>query len=115
MIINKLKNNKDINVVHDKIGSLTYSKDLADFLVLAYKAQYSGIVHFSSLNYASRYDIAKYIAVILDSRSKITGIDSSSFPLSAPRPISEALYSVISLAESKEWQEIIKTYLKSWF
>lgn len=113
-IIPALKDNKDISIVHDKFGSLTYAKDLAEFLVVSYKQGYSGTKHFSSSNYVSRYDIAKYIASILKVKSKIIGIDSCSFPLSAPRATSEALYSIVGDVAVREWQDIIQDYLKEW-
>lgn len=114
-IIPQLRENRDLNIVHDKFGSLTYAKDLARFLVQAYQQSYRGLIHFSSANYASRYEIAKYVASLLGSSSKITGIDSCCFPLSAPRSVSEALYSVVGLVETRDWQSIITDYLMEWY
>jgi dTDP-4-dehydrorhamnose reductase len=113
-IIPMLRENKDLTVVHDKIGSLTYAKDLADFLVEAYYKKYTNITHFASENYASRYDIVKYVGALLKSTSKIKGIDSTQFPLPAPRPMSEALYSITNLTKNKKWEEIIEDYMQEW-
>jgi dTDP-4-dehydrorhamnose reductase len=115
-IIHALQANNEISVVHDKFGSLTYAKHLADFLVTSYKEAYRDIIHFSSKNYANRYDIAVYLASLLDSKSNIIGVDSAIFPLSAPRAISEALYSVVPYLPPTQctWQEIIKDYLNEW-
>lgn len=114
-MIPSLKTDQDIYAVHDKFGSLTYAKHLAEFLVTAYKQSYQDIIHFSSIDYVNRYDIAIYIANLLGSKSKIIGVDSTTFPLSAHRSISEALYSVTSLElQTYSWQEIIKDYLGEW-
>ncbi len=113
-IIPQLQQGADINIVHDKFGALTYAKDLADFLVESYQKSYTGVVHFASIDYASRYDIAKYVAKRIGSKSKIRGIDSCCFPLPAPRPISEALYSVVGYIQERAWEDIIDDYLKEW-
>jgi dTDP-4-dehydrorhamnose reductase len=113
-ILPKLKDNLELSVVHDKYGALTYAKDLADFLLIAHNNNYAGILHYASSDYTSRYDISQYVAKLVGSKSNITGIDSSTFPLNAPRAFSEALYSLLPCYQRKDWKTIIKEYIQEW-
>ena len=114
-ILPKLRSNEDVLAVSDKLGSLTYAKDLADFMVDSIKTNIRGIVHITSSDFCSRYDIAKHIKVVLDSKSKITPIPSQVMPLSAPRPMSEALTSCSPHKYGqKTCNEIIDEYMSEW-
>lgn len=114
-ILPLLKENKPVSAVYDKIGSLTYAKDMASFIIEARDHGLSGLVHFSSDNHCSRYDIASYIAKKIDSKSTITKVGSQMFPASAPRPTSESLYSVSPYGtKKKSWEDIIDEYLQEW-
>lgn len=115
-ILPKLKNNEPVNAVRDKLGSLTYAKDLANFIADSLKDNHNGVMHMiSSTDFCSRYDIAQYLIRLMGSGSVLEPIDSSTFPLSAPRPISEALYSCYPLTyKKKTCYEIVKEYLEEW-
>lgn len=110
-----LQKDQPVAVVADKIGSLTYAKDLAVFIADCYQKHIFGLVHFSSENSCSRYDVIRYIAAKIKSNSTISKADSQLFPLPAARSLSEALYSVSPYMQtSKSWEEIIDDYLKEW-
>lgn len=114
-ILPHLKADEPVTAVHDKCGSLTCAKELAIFIVQSLRSGLTGIKHFSSSDYCSRFDIAQFIAGYIDSKSIMTKVDSQMFPLSAPRPMSEALYT-LSPKDFQEitWHEVIKGYLKEW-
>ena len=114
-ILPKLQNHEPVSVVYDKIGSLTYAADVAKFIVNAYKNQQYGLVHLSSNNSCSRYDVIKHMAKQLNSNSDIKKVTSQLFPLAAPRPMSEALHSVSPYVKANQsWENIINEYLKEW-
>jgi dTDP-4-dehydrorhamnose reductase len=113
-ILPLLIKDQNISVVNDKFGSLTYAKHLAEFLTSDEIALYSDILHFSSKDYVSRYEIANYIAELVNSKSQIFGVSSNFFPLPAPRPISEGLTSVTDINYYVDWKNIVKDYLQEW-
>ena len=54
----------ELHVIDDQVGSPTYAKDLAHFLVektLAYESQKVGIYHFTNEGVCSWYDLAMEI------------------------------------------------------
>lgn len=114
-LLPQLKENKPVSVVYDKIGSLTYAKDVAHFIVESISRDITGLVHFSSENSCSRYDVVSYIAKKINSKSEITKVGSQMFPASAPRSLSESLYTVSPhCVTRKSWENIIDDYLKEW-
>ena len=114
-LLPQLQENKPVSVVYDKIGSLTYAADLAQFIVQALTKELTGLVHFSSENSCSRYDVIQYIAKKIDSSSIVSRATTQMFPCSAPRANSESLYSISPhIHYSKSWQVIIDDYLREW-
>jgi len=82
-----------INVVADQIGSPTFAGDLAtailaviEFCDKNQQKDVSGIYHFSNEGVASWYDFAFEIMQQAGYTCKISPVDSSEFPVPAPRP-----------------------------
>ena len=77
-----------------------------------------GLYHGVNRGWCSRYDVAVEIASYLRSETKIVSASSSDFPLSAPRPSSEAAVSykleLLDLNQMRSWQEALHDYLDSW-
>jgi dTDP-4-dehydrorhamnose reductase len=113
-ILPVLTKDQNISIVNDKFGSLTYAKHLAEFLLSDDIDLYSDVLHFSSKDAVSRYEIATYIAEQLNSKSQIIGVSSNYFPLPAPRPMSEALITVRGTNYFIGWKNIVKDYLQEW-
>ena len=67
-VLNKIKNGETIRVVDDQIGTPTYARDLAEFIVLIVeKRKYNlgdKIIHFTNSGVASWYDFAFAINLI---------------------------------------------------
>jgi len=119
-LINQLKDKKEnISVVCDKMGAITYAKSLAALIVDSLKTDFIGIKHCSSVDFCSRYDIAKLIVKTLRYPCEIIPILSACFPLAATRPMIEAFYSVIpsDIFPSKPytWSDALISYLKEEF
>ena len=102
--IEKLKNvpiNEKLNYVYDEIGSPTYAKNLASFILKKVLRDekaifaYGGIWHYCDCGVASRYDFAMAIEEIYygPDHDKIVPISRQNFNDSAKRPA----YSVLSM------------------
>jgi dTDP-4-dehydrorhamnose reductase len=98
-ILRLTRERKSLNVVSDQIGSPTYARDLATFIVESLpKINWEGvkIFHYTNEGVCSWFDFAKMICQIKNIDCKITGIPSSKYPTPAPRPF----YSVLSKEET---------------
>jgi dTDP-4-dehydrorhamnose reductase len=109
---------REIRVVNDKFGSPTYAKDLlANLRSLARTGLY-GVYHIVNAGWCSRYDIAVEIARFLQSDIPIVPVSSPTFPLSAPRPRSEAARSykldLLGINDMRPWQDALHEYLAGW-
>jgi len=109
---------REIRVVNDKFGSPTYAKDLLQTLRVLSRSGFYGVYHTVNAGWCSRYDVAVEIARFLHSDIPIVAVPSAMFPLSAPRPRSEAARSykleLLGLAHMRPWQEALHEYLTDW-
>ena len=87
------KNQKEIKVVSDQIGSPTYASDLAQLIlkIINYKNsekknQKTQIYHYSNLGEISWYEFAKEIFKISKIDCKVNPISSNHYPTAAKRP-----------------------------
>lgn len=113
------KEREQISVVFDQIGTPTNAKDLADAIVQIIRSNIfvSGIYHFSNEGVCSWYDFAKAIFEIKNIACKTLPIESSDYPVPAPRPH----FSVLNKNKIKKifdikilhWRESLLNALKS--
>jgi dTDP-4-dehydrorhamnose reductase len=104
----------ELRAVVDKFGSLTSARLLAEFLISALRRQITGTIHFCSSGAITRFDVAQAIAEALSFEGRLIGVRSSNFPLSAPRPQSEAIesiYATVNGADVHSWRADLATYL----
>jgi len=87
------KNQKEIKVVSDQIGSPTYASDLAQLILKIIKHknsekknQKTQIYHYSNLGEISWYEFAKEIFKISKIDCKVNPISSNHYPTAAKRP-----------------------------
>ena len=118
-LINQIKEGvREIVVVNDKWGSVTHAGRLAQFLAWSLDDHAFGLYHYACEGVASRFLMAE---VILNSTSSSTrpmlrGVSSAHFPLSAPRPFSDAIESV-RLSELPgelcpgDWSSVLRDYV----
>ncbi|OZV70826.1 dTDP-4-dehydrorhamnose reductase [Winogradskyella aurantia] len=107
----------ELRVVVDQIGTPTYAKDLAYFILelITKDSEDYGIYHFSNLGVASWYDFAKAIFEIKAIDVTVNAIKSESFPTPAQRPV----FSVLDTTKTKEtfdykipfWRDSLKLAL----
>jgi len=104
----KQLNSPEIKVVNDKMGSLTFAKDLIRGIQILLKDEQTGIYHLVNKGLCSRYDIACEIVKQLKPSVKIIPVSSDYFNLDAPRG-AETLGSKIDIM--RPWQDALKEYL----
>ncbi len=78
------KERKNMNVVADQIGSLTWAADLAGAIVTAKDEK--GIFHFSNEGVCSWFDVASAIKHLTKLEIDINPISTSQYPTPARRP-----------------------------
>lgn len=84
-----------LKAVDDKYGTVTFACALAKFIIDSMKIRKVGLYHFASQGLVTRFDIANLVARNLNFQGELKPVKSSEFPLSAPRPDSEGISSVL--------------------
>ncbi len=77
-----------LNVVEDQIGTPTYAKDLANFILhlIDVRSEKYGVYHYSNLGLCSWYDFAKSIFEYSDSIMEVNPVSSIEYITKAKRP-----------------------------
>lgn len=117
-MLSLFKTKDSLGIVSDQIGSPTYAKDLADFILSKHTKFKSGvnIYHYSNEGVCSWYDFAYFINELSGNKCKINPIKTSEYPTKATRPS----YSVLDKDRIKKefeigishWNEGVKDCLK---
>jgi dTDP-4-dehydrorhamnose reductase len=104
-----------LKVVADQVGSPTPTASAAAAVKCFIEKQPEGIYHFASNGYASRYDVALFIAEQLNLDTKITPCDSSEFPAPAERPLNSRFdcSKIDKVLDFKrpEWQDALSDFI----
>ena len=117
MLSLKDKGCKEINVVSDQIGSLTYTKDLAKLLADMITTDKYGCYHVTnSGDYVSWATIAREVFKIIGADIKVNNVLSSDYKTLAHRPLNSRL-SKTKLIENgftplPDWKNALKRYLE---
>ena len=94
-ILGLCRERPSINVVHDQIGSPTYTVDLAQYTLKLVEAGATGLFHIVNSGQASWCELASEAANLAQIECKVTPIPSSAYPQKAARPA----YSVLDCTE----------------
>ncbi len=124
--MHRLTNGQEVvRVIYDQTGTPTYAPDLANVILQIVDASledrasfFPGIYHYSAEGITSWYDFACEIAALSGHKATIIPVDTSSFPLPAPRPF----YSVLNKMKIKEiysieiphWKESLSVCIKEY-
>ncbi|MBX7076080.1 MAG: dTDP-4-dehydrorhamnose reductase [Methanobacteriaceae archaeon] len=109
------KNNNEINVVNDQVGSPTYTFDLAIAISKIIETDDYGIYHLTNSGSCSWYEFSKEIFKLSNINIKVNPVSTEEFPRPAPRP----KYSVLSdekwinkgFKPLRNYKEALKDYL----
>lgn len=110
---------RELSVVDDKLGTPTYTYDLAKILVYLSEHSLYGLYHGVCDGGASRYDVALEMIDILGLKGsvavKVVGSDYFQSDYFAPRPTSERLINAklkaINGALTRDWRVCLRDYL----
>ena len=110
------KERGEVGVVHDQVGSPTYTVDLAMFMVELMETEKYGIYHATNSGVCSWYEFAVEIFKQAGLEVTVNPLTSEQFPRPAKRPN----YSVLSkkkieaegLTPLRDWKEALAAYLE---
>lgn len=107
--------NTELKVVADQIGAPTWTADMARAIAVLIRKRREGLYHFANTGYASRFEVARYVAAQLNLPTKITPCASEDFPAPALRPKNSSfdtakIQSILD-APIRAWQDALKDFL----
>lgn len=110
------KNNNQIKVVCDQIGSPTFTPDLADFIFYIINTNKYGTYHCSNEGFCSWYEFAKAIFEMSGLNVDLQAIPSSEYKTQAVRPLNSRLskkcLTTCGYGVMPSWQDALKRYLE---
>jgi dTDP-4-dehydrorhamnose reductase len=110
------KEHKEVGVVHDQVGSPTYTVDLAGFMVELMETDKYGIYHATNNGVCSWYQFAVEIFKQAGMDVKVNPLTTDQFPRPAERPkysvLSKKKISEQGLTPLRGWQEALAAYLE---
>ncbi len=106
-VLNLAKTNRVLKMVHDQVGSPTWTEDLSKATLELIKQKVTGTYHLTNSGCCSWYEFACKIVEEAGLRVELLPCSSAEFPRAASRP----LYSALSVEKAKEK---IKSSLPHW-
>lgn len=109
------KDREELNVIHDQVGSPTYTKNLAPLLIDMIESEKYGTYHATNDGYCSWYEFAKVIFEASGVDIKINPITTDMYPSKAKRPFNSRM-SKNKLVEAGfnnlgTWESAVKDYI----
>ena len=81
----------ELNIVHDQVGSPTYTADLAPLLVDMIETDKYGVYHVTNEGFCSWYEFANEIFEQSEIEVKVSPISTDKYPTLAKRPLNSRL------------------------
>lgn len=107
----------ELKVVADQVGAPTWTADMAQILTVLIRDRREGIYHFANAGYASRFEVARFIAAQLGLPTRVVPCASEDFPAVARRPKNSRLdtskIQAILGVPIRCWQEALADFLRS--
>jgi dTDP-4-dehydrorhamnose reductase len=107
---------KDMKIVDDQVGSPTATTEAAKAVCDLIHKKPTGIYHFASQGYVSRFDVAQFIAEKLALDVRLTACKTSDFPSAAARPLNSKFdcskIRPLLSGPIKLWQVALEEFLK---
>jgi dTDP-4-dehydrorhamnose reductase len=108
-----------LQIVDDKFGSPTYTRDISAGIMELVKTGWYGVYHMVNTGTpVSRYEVAHHILTCAGiTNCELDPVSSAHFPLAAPRPRMEAgrnLHAeLLGLNLMRPWREALKEYIQT--
>lgn len=114
-IVELCKSRPDINVVHDQIGSPTYTPDLAEASVKLAELRACGVFHVANAGQASWCELASEAVTLAGLHAVVHPIPSSEWPQKATRPSYSVLdttrFSQTTGMTLRPWPQALREYI----
>lgn len=114
-MIELAQKNSSLQVVHDQIGSPTYTLDLAYYTYRLVNGEAKGIYHVSNCGQASWCELAAEALETSGSRCKVQPITSKHYPQRAKRPpfsvLDTSMLSSFIQEKPRPWLQALRDYL----
>lgn len=109
------KERKILNVIHDQVGSPTYTKDLSRILVDMITSDKYGVYHVTNEGICSWYEFAEEIFKLANIDIELNPITTDKYPTKAKRPMNSKmsknkLYNS-KFKELRNWKEAVNDYI----
>ena len=104
-----------LKVVDDQVGAPTPTTEVAKAILSVLCSDATGLFHFATRGYASRFEVAKVVLKELGINTPITPCSSDEFPAPAKRPRNSRfncskIDSILDF-ERPRWDDTLKTFL----
>ncbi|MFD0615915.1 dTDP-4-dehydrorhamnose reductase [Paenibacillus sp. GCM10027629] len=105
-----------LQVVHDQVGSPTYTDDLAHFLEELIQTEYYGIYHASNTDSCSWYEFAQAIFEEAGLKAELLPCTTEQFPRPARRPSNSVMEHLSirtnGLRDLRPWRDALKEFIE---
>ncbi len=116
-ILDKAFQQAELSVVHDQVGSPTYTMDLASWSMLAAEKRITGLYHAANGGRASWCELASEAVEIAEARCRVLPITTDQWPQKATRPPFSVLNTqklAAALGISiRPWPQALREYIYS--
>jgi dTDP-4-dehydrorhamnose reductase len=114
-ILDLAKNREALNVVHDQVGSPTYTLDLAKYSLELIKSAGHGLYHLTNSGQASWCELASEAIKCAGLHCRVNPITSSEYPQKAVRPPYSVLdcskFTEITGIKPRSWIQALRDYI----
>jgi dTDP-4-dehydrorhamnose reductase len=114
--LQKAHTQNQLKVVDDQVGAPTATTEAAKAVCDLMQKKPTGIYHFASQGYTSRFSVAQFIAETLGLQTQLTPCKTSDYPSAAARPLNSKFdcSKIRPLLSSpiKPWQAPLEEFLK---
>lgn len=116
-ILGVCREKQKVSVVHDQIGSPTYTIDLAAYCMALIAAKGQGIFHLVNSGEASWCELAAEAARLAQQECAVTPIPTKDYPQKAKRPAFSVLstfrFSELTGIKPRSWTQALADYIYS--
>ncbi len=114
-ILERCKEKRSVNVVHDQVGSPTYTLDLAQYTLKLVEAGARGLFHVVNSGQASWCDLADEAVSLAQVECTVNAVPSSAYPQKALRPAfsvldTESLTRATGITP-RPWPQALRDYI----
>ncbi len=115
-LIAAAKENENLRVVDDQIGSPTATTQVADVICRLINEKPQGLFHFANAGYVSRYEMAGFIFDKLDINVNLTPCKTSDYKTAAQRPLNSRFncdkIKTLLGEDVEQWQKPLENFLR---